>query len=463
MKLYNTLSRKKEEFVPIEEGKVKIYVCGPTVYDYFHIGNARPFIVFDVLRRYFEYKGYEVEFVQNFTDVDDKIIRKSMEEKRSSREVAESFIEAYYEDAEGLNVRKATVHPKVSENIDEIIKMIETLIEKGYAYNREGNVYYRVEQFKDYGKLSKQSLKDLESGARVEVSKEKENPLDFSLWKKKREGEPAWPSPWGEGRPGWHIECSAMSCKYLGETIDIHGGGQDLIFPHHENEIAQSEGAHDKAFANYWMHNGYINIDNEKMSKSKGNFFTVRDIKKHFDLKVVRFFMISAHYRSPVNFSKDLLEQAKSGLERLENGREAMDFSLSNQNFEQQGLTKEWEEELKTLRGDFEKAMDDDLNTADGVSVLFDLVKKTNVRMKEDPSKENIQAAADLYDELTGVLGIEQRVKGVLDEEIETLIEKRQQARKDKDFALADQIRDELKEQGIILEDTREGVQWKRI
>lgn len=439
-----------------------MYVCGPTVYNYFHIGNARPFIIFDVLRRYFEYVGYQVDYVQNFTDVDDKIIKKANEEAAPPQQIADRFIQEYYKDADALGVKRASVHPKVSENIDAIIDLIKSLEEKGLAYNIDGNVYYRVKRFKGYGKLSKQSLEDLESGARVEICGEKEDPLDFALWKKHRPGEPSWESPWGPGRPGWHIECSAMSCRYLGETIDIHGGGQDLIFPHHENEIAQSEGAHEKKFANYWIHNGYININNEKMSKSKGNFFTVRDIAKEVDLEVVRMFMLSAHYRSPVNFSRDLLMQSKAALERLYNARSNMVYLLDHSRGSEES-DESWSRVLDSCREDFKAAMDDDINTADSLAVIFDLVREANTRLTRDSSPKDIKASLDIFDELTDVLGLVDKKEELIEQDIEDLIQKRQDARKNRDFKMADKIRDELKEKGIVLEDTREGVKWKKI
>ena len=464
MKLYNTLTQKKEEFVPIEEGKVRMYSCGPTVYNYFHIGNARPFIVFDVLRRFLEYIGYDVKFVQNFTDVDDKIINRSLEEGISAKEVADKYIAEYFKDADALGIRRADVHPRVSDHMPEIIDMIEQLIDRGLAYNIDGNVYYQVEHFHDYGKLSKQSIEDLKAGARIDVNDEKRSPLDFALWKKKKDGEPYWESPWGQGRPGWHIECSAMSRKHLGQTIDIHGGGQDLIFPHHENEIAQSEGSCGCTFANYWVHNGYININNEKMSKSKGNFFTVRDIAKHYDLEVVRMFMLMAHYRSPVNFSDELLNQAKNALERLYNAKSKMIFLLDHA--KDDAPTDEqhaWIDHLNTYRQGFTDAMNDDLNTADAIAAIFELVRDANSTLDETSPKACEQAALDLFKELTGVIGLASKEEDTsLEAEIEALIEKRQQARKNKDFALADQIRDDLLARGIILEDTREGVKWKR-
>lgn len=464
MKLYNTLTQKKETFVPIEAGKVRMYSCGPTVYNYFHIGNARPFIVFDVLRRFLEYTGYEVTFIQNFTDVDDKIINRSHEEGISPGDVSEKYIQEYFTDADALGIKRASVHPKVSEHMPEIIAMIKTLEEKGLAYNVDGNVYYHVDAFKDYGKLSKQSIDDLKSGARIDVNDEKHSPLDFALWKKKKDGEPYWESPWGQGRPGWHIECSAMSKKHLGETIDIHGGGQDLIFPHHENEIAQSEGCCGKPFANYWVHNGYINIDNEKMSKSKGNFFTVRDIAKTFDLEAVRMFLLMAHYRSPVNFSEPLLQQAASALERLYTAKFQMAFLLENASTEIATEKEQaWIDSLVKYKNDFVAAMDDDINTADAIAVIFELVRDLNSNLDASSSQPAIIAGQNLFAELTAVLGLAVKDKETnLDEAVEDLIAQRQAARKAKDFKRADEIRDELLAKGIVLEDTREGVKWKK-
>ncbi|OXS27161.1 MAG: cysteine--tRNA ligase [Acetobacterium sp. MES1] len=464
MKLYNTLTQQKETFVPIEAGKVRMYSCGPTVYNYFHIGNARPFIVFDVLRRFLEYTGYEVTFIQNFTDVDDKIINRSHEEGISPGDVSEKYIQEYFTDADALGIKRASVHPKVSEHMPEIIDMIKTLEEKGLAYNVDGNVYYRVDAFNDYGKLSKQSIDDLKSGARIDVNDEKESPLDFALWKKKKDGEPYWESPWGQGRPGWHIECSAMSKKHLGETIDIHGGGQDLIFPHHENEIAQSEGCCGKPFANYWVHNGYINIDNEKMSKSKGNFFTVRDIAKTFDLEAVRMFLLMAHYRSPVNFSEPLLKQAASALERLYTAKFQMDFLLENATAKAATEAEQvWIDSLAKYKNDFIAAMDDDINTADAIAVIFELVRDLNSNLDATSSQPAIMAGQNTFAELTGVLGLAVKEKETnLDEAVEDLIAQRQAARKAKDFKRADEIRDELLAKGIVLEDTREGVKWKK-
>nr|WP_320027014.1 cysteine--tRNA ligase [uncultured Acetobacterium sp.] len=464
MKLYNTLSQQKETFVPIEAGKVRMYSCGPTVYNYFHIGNARPFIVFDVLRRFLEYTGYEVTFIQNFTDVDDKIINRSLEEGIAPSEVSEKYIREYFIDADGLGIKRANAHPKVSEHMPEIIAMIKTLEEKGLAYNVDGNVYYRVDEFEDYGKLSKQSIDDLRSGARIDVNDEKQSPLDFALWKKKKDGEPYWESPWGQGRPGWHIECSAMSKKHLGETIDIHGGGQDLIFPHHENEIAQSEGSCGKPFANYWVHNGYININNEKMSKSKGNFFTVRDIAKKFDLEVVRMFLLMAHYRSPVNFSEPLLQQAATALERLYTAKFQMSFLLETAAAEVATATEtQWMDSLAKYKKDFVVAMEDDINTADAIAVIFELVRDLNSNLDATSSQPAIIAGQVLFTELTNVLGLAVKAKETnLDEAVEDLIAQRQAARKAKDFKRADEIRDELLAMGIVLEDTREGVKWKK-
>lgn len=462
LKLYNTLTRKKEDFVPIEPRKVKMYSCGPTVYNYFHIGNARPFIIFDTLRRYLEYRGYEVDFVQNFTDIDDKMIKRANEEGITVKELADRFIGEYFTDAHGLGIKEATVHPKATENIDAIIGIINKLIEKGYAYNVNGDVYFRVKKFKDYGKLSHQPLENLEAGARIEVGAHKEDPMDFTVWKAKKEGEPAWESPWGEGRPGWHIECSAMVNKYLGETIDIHSGGQDLIFPHHENEIAQSEAANGVPFAHYWLHNGYINVDNRKMSKSLNNFFTVRDVAKEFDYDVIRFFMLSAHYRNPINFSHELLCQARAGLERIKNCFDSLEFlKKTASDGECNDAVKK---ELEKFRQRFTDAMDDDINTADAISVIFDLVKYINITVDGSQSLATAEAAQSMLCELVGVLGIEIKDKQeFLDADIEKLIEERNEARKAKDFKRADEIRDTLKENGIVLEDTRQGVKWKRV
>ena len=464
MKLYNTLTRKKEEFIPLEEGKVKMYVCGPTVYNYIHIGNARPFIMFDTLRRYLQYKGYDVTFVQNFTDVDDKIIKRGHEEGISPEEVANKYIDEYFVDADGLGINRADVHPRVTDNIQQIIDFVKDLEDKGYAYEVNGDVYFDTKKFEGYGKLSKQNQDELEAGARIEVNDQKKHPMDFVLWKSKKEGEPGWNSPWGEGRPGWHIECSVMSNRYLGESIDIHGGGQDLAFPHHENEIAQSEARSGKTFSNYWIHNGYININNEKMSKSKGNFFTVRDISKQYDLEIVRFFMLSAHYRNPVNFSDEMLNQAKAGLERLYNAKEKLEFTISNLSEyairdDEKGLVNE----LESYKTKFINAMEDDLNTADAVSAIFELSKFINTNVNETSSLEFAKMCLDKFNELTGVLNIvNKKNDDILDKDIEELIQKRTDAKKNRDFKLADDIRQELLDKGIVLEDTRQGTKWKR-
>ena len=467
MKIYNTMSKRKEHFVPLEEGKVKMYVCGPTVYNYIHIGNARPMIVFDTVRRYFEYKGYDVNFVSNFTDVDDKIIKKANEEGVTADEISKRYIEECKKDMEGMNIEPATKNPLATEEIVGMIEMISTLIDKGYAYEKNGTVYFRTRKFKDYGKLSHKNLDDLQSGGRallVTGEDEKEDSLDFVLWKPKKEGEPAWQSPWGEGRPGWHIECSEMSKKYLGEQIDIHAGGEDLIFPHHENEIAQSEAANGKEFAKYWMHNGFLNIDNRKMSKSLGNFFTVREISEKYDLQVLRFFMLSAHYRSPLNFSADLMESARSGLNRIVTAAENLKFLIGSA-----GSTAMTEEEQEKFAKSaeyvesFEKAMDDDFNTADAIAAVFELVKYINTTAGGDSSREYLESLLKRLVSLTDVLGIiVEREEEILDADIEALIAERQAARKERNFARADQIRDELLAKGIILEDTREGVKWKR-
>lgn len=467
MKIYNTMTRKKEEFIPLEEGKVKMYVCGPTVYNFIHLGNARPFTVFDTLRRYFEYRGYEVTYIQNFTDVDDKIIKRSHEEGISPEEVAEKYIKEYFIDCDGLGIKRATVHPQVTDNIENIIVFVQDLIDKGYAYEAGGDVLFRTRKFKEYGKLSHQNIEELELGARIDVDDKKEDPLDFVLWKAKKEGEPGWQSPWGEGRPGWHIECSVMSNRYLGNTIDIHAGGQDLQFPHHENEIAQSECRNGHTFARYWMHNGYINVDGEKMSKSLGNFFTVRDISNKYDLGLVRFFLLATQYRNPVNFSDTVLEQAKAGLERLTNARDNAEFILGN--LADSSLRDE-EKELATgldkYRERFIEAMDDDLNTADAISVIFELAKFMNTNISDQSSKEFVQLNLDIFNELTGVLNIANKSveeDDSLSQKVEDLIVKRAQAKKEKNFALADQIRDELTAMGIAIEDTRQGVKWKKI
>lgn len=463
MKLYNTMTRQKEEFVPMEAGKVKMYSCGPTVYNYFHVGNARPFIVFDVLRRYLQYRGYDVTFVQNFTDVDDKIIQKANEEGVSPFDIADRYIKEYFVDADALGIKRADVHPRVTDNIEEIIEFIQELIEKGYAYEVNGDVYYDTQKFKDYGKLSRQNLAELNIGARIEANTDKHHPMDFVLWKNKKEGEIGWKSPWGEGRPGWHIECSVMSKRYLGDSIDIHSGGQDLIFPHHENEIAQSEARSGKTFANFWVHNGYINIDNEKMSKSLGNFFTIREISEKMDLEIVRFFMLSAHYRGPVNYSADLLDQAKAGMMRLYNSRDMLEFLLKNADGTMKPEEIKDKEKLESYKAEFIQSMDDDLNTADGISDIFELASHINQTANKNSSKEYLQAAFDIFSELTGVLNIIQKHASVDEEKINHLIEKRDQAKRNKDFAQADQIRDELKDMGIELLDTRAGTTWKEI
>lgn len=467
MKLYNTLTKKKEEFVPLEEGKVKMYVCGPTVYNFIHIGNARPMIVFDTARRYMEYKGYEVNFVSNFTDVDDKIIKKSLEEGVPAEEISERYIKECKKDMADMNVKPATTHPKATEEIDGMIEMIETLIEKGYAYPVDGTVYFRTRKFNEYGKLSHKNLDDLRSGNRsllVSGQDQKEDPLDFVLWKPKKEGEPFWVSPWGEGRPGWHIECSVMSKKYLGEEIDIHAGGEDLIFPHHENEIAQSECCNSKIFARYWLHNGFLNIDNRKMSKSLGNFFTVREIGEQYDLQVLRFFMLSAHYRSPINFSREIMESSKNALERIVTA--VSNLKHLEETAKTANVTEEEKELLKEMavyRQKFEEAMDDDLNTADAVSAIFELVKFANTHAGEASSAEFIKTVKSEIISLSDILGLlVDKKEENLDAEIENLIAERQAARKARNFKRADEIRDQLLAQGIILEDTREGVKWKR-
>ncbi|MEZ3421236.1 MAG: cysteine--tRNA ligase [Eubacterium sp.] len=464
MKIFNTMSKTKEEFVPVDEKEVKIYACGPTVYNFIHIGNARPLCVFDVLRRYMEYKGYNVKFVQNFTDIDDKIINRANEEGLTFEEVSKKYIEEFWTDAHGLNFKDATIHPKATENIDEIIDIIKSLEKKGYAYAVNGDVYFRTLKFKEYGKLSHQPIDDLVSGARIAVGDIKENPLDFALWKGAKEGEPYWDSPWGKGRPGWHIECSAMNRKYLGETIDIHCGGQDLIFPHHENEIAQSECANGCTFSKYWMHNGYINVDNVKMSKSLGNFKTVREIAEVYGYEVIRYFLISAHYRTPINYNLDIVEQCKASLERLYTCRESLDFAIKNAAAETSADDDKLIAALAERRTQFVDAMDDDLNTADGISALFDLTKDINTKILDKPvSKAVCEYAAKLFDEISDVLGLlYNRKENSLDSEIEALIEERQEARKNKDWATADRIRDELKAKGIILKDTPQGVTWTK-
>ena len=467
MKIFNTMTRRKEEFVPVEEGKVKMYVCGPTVYNFIHIGNARPMIVFDTVRRYFEYKGYDVNYVSNFTDVDDKIINKAIEEHVSADEISKRYIEECKKDMEGMNIKPATKNPLATEEICGMVEMIRQLIDKGYAYEKNGTVYFRTRKFEEYGKLSHKNLDDLRSGNRtllVSGEDEKEDPLDFVLWKPKKEGEPAWESPWSDGRPGWHIECSVMSKKYLGEEIDIHAGGEDLIFPHHENEIAQSEAANGKTFAKYWMHNAFLNIDNHKMSKSLGNFRTVREISEQYDLQILRFFMLSAHYRSPLNFSAELMEASRNGLERIVNAAENLKFLSGNAKTED--MTEKEKTDLEKTEDfvkAFEAAMDDDFNTADAIASIFDLVKYCNTTADGNSSREYTEKLLSVLQKLTDVMGlIVNKKEESLDEDIEALIEERQAARKAKDFARADQIRDELAGKGIILEDTREGVKWKR-
>ena len=467
MKVFNTLTKKKEEFVPLEEGKVRMYVCGPTVYNYIHIGNARPMIVFDTVRRYFEYKGYDVNYVSNFTDVDDKIIKKAIEEQVSAQEISQRYIAECKKDMAGMNVKPATKHPLATEEICGMVEMISELIEKGYAYEKNGTVYFSTRKFKDYGKLSHKNLDDLRSGGRsllVSGEDEKEDPLDFVLWKPKKEGEPFWKSPWSDGRPGWHIECSVMSRKYLGEQIDIHAGGEDLIFPHHENEIAQSEAANGKEFARYWMHNAFLNIDNRKMSKSLGNFRTVREISEQYDLQVLRFFMLSAHYRSPLNFSAELMEASKNGLERILNATDNLKHLIASVAAEEMSAEeKEAFSKTDAYVEEFEKAMDDDFNTADAIAAIFELVKYANTTAPAESSKEYLRGLLDRIVKLGDVLGlILDKKEELLDADIEKLIEERQAARKAKDFARADAIRDELLEKGIILKDTREGVQWKK-
>ena len=463
MRIYNTLTRKKEEFVPIEEGKVKMYVCGPTVYNYFHIGNARPFVVFDTMRKYLEYRGYKVKFVQNFTDVDDKIINRAKEEGISAGEVSEKYIAEYYKDAAALNVKKASVHPKVTETMNDIIKFVEELIEKGYAYESDGDVYYRTRKFEGYGKLSGKNIDDLIAGARIAVGEKKEDPLDFALWKaRKEDSEIAWESPWGMGRPGWHIECSAMSRKFLGNTIDIHCGGEDLQFPHHENEIAQSEAHNGCEFAHYWMHNGYINIDGQKMSKSLGNFKTVRDLLENYDGDVLRFLILSGHYRGPIDFNPEILTQSQNGLKRMRNAKSNLKHLIASGSGAMTDEEKTKLESYDQYRDKFIAAMDDDLNTADAISAVFELITAINTAVAGGASKEFAQKSMDTLMELSTVLGLlQQEVEETveIDDELQALIDERQQARKEKNFARADEIRDMLKAQGITLKDTPQGVQ----
>ena len=462
MKLFNTLSMQKEEFVPITPNEVKIYACGPTVYNYFHLGNARPFIIFDTLRKYFEYKGYKVTFVQNFTDIDDKMINRANEENITVKQLADRFIKEYFTDAKGLSVCEASHHPRATEVVPEIIDMVEKLINKGFAYEVNGDVYFSTKKFSKYGKLSHQPLEDLEAGARINVSEIKNDPMDFAVWKSKKEGEPFWLSPWGEGRPGWHIECSAMANKFLGETIDIHCGGKDLAFPHHENEIAQSEAANGKTFANYWVHNGYINIDNKKMSKSLNNFFTVRDLSQKFSYDVIRFFMLSAHYRSPINFSDELLKSAETGLSRITNCIENLEFLIDK--LENGSLSAELKGTIDAYKAKFIGAMDDDLNTAESIGFIFELVREINTTLKGDTCEEYVRYALSVLKELTGVLNIAKISESEVNAaNIEELIAERAQAKKDKNFDLADEIRNRLLDMGILIEDTREGVKWKKV
>ncbi len=461
MQIYNTLTRRREEFVPLKDKEVKIYVCGPTVYDFFHIGNARVFITFDTFRRFLKYRGYKVTYVQNFTDIDDKLIKRANEEGISVKELADKYIQEYFKDADALGIERADYHPRATETISDIIELVKKLYDEGYAYEVDGDVYYRTRKFEGYGKLSHQDIDELAAGARIEVGEKKEDPLDFALWKKAKQGEPSWESPWGKGRPGWHIECSAMALKFLGETIDIHAGGPDLIFPHHENEIAQSEGATGKPFAKYWMHVGYLNINNEKMSKSLGNFFTARDVLSKYDPEVIRFFMLSAHYRSPINYSMELIDQAQKGLERLYNTVNDLTYYLKNTAGQtaSPGLTIE----LEPYKERYIKAMEDDFNTADAISVLFELSREINTALREGVSADSGQKALALMKELGGILGILKKEGEVnLEEEIELLIKKREEARRNKDWSTADSIREQLKKMGIILEDTPGGVRWKK-
>ena len=465
MKIYNTMTRKKEEFKPIEEGKVKMYVCGPTVYNFFHIGNGRTFIVFDTVRRYLEYKGYDVEFVQNFTDIDDKMIKRANEENISVKEVGDKYIAEYYKDADNLNIERASVNPRATEYITEVVDFVKELVDKGYAYESNGDVYFSTKKFEGYGKLSGQNLEELQAGAsnRVDLDERKRDPMDFAIWKAQKEGEPGWESPWGLGRPGWHIECSCMAKKLLGDTIDIHAGGMDLAFPHHENEIAQSEALTGKSFSNYWMHSAYVNVNNVKMSKSLNNFFTARDVLKSYDADVIRFFMLSAHYRAQINFSKELLDSAKASVERLYNAIGNLENLLEEVSVDKMSEEeKKYLESLNSYREKYIQKMDDDFNTADAISVLFELVKNTNTNITTASSKELVEKALELIRELGAPLGILQKLTKVsLEDEVEKLIEQRQEARRNRDFALADKIRDDLKSRGIILEDTPQGVRWK--
>lgn len=469
MKLYNTLTRKKEEFVPMEQGKVKMYVCGPTVYNFIHIGNARPYVVFDTVRRYFEYKGYDVTYVQNFTDVDDKIIKKANEENTTMDVISNRYIEEAFKDADGLNVKRATYHPRVTQEIENIIKMISELIEKGYAYEDNGTVYFDTKAFNEYGKLSKKNLDELIAGAseRVQQDDAKKNSTDFVLWKPQKPGEPKWSSPWGDGRPGWHIECSVMAKKYLGETIDIHAGGEDLIFPHHENEIAQSECCNGKTFARYWLHNGFITVDNEKMSKSAGNFFTVRDIAAHFPYEVIRFFILNGHYRMPINFSDELMKSCQNGLERIKNCKNSLIYYIENaKTVDMTSDEQKQLEEVDKFRVQFETAMDDDFNTADAITAVYELVRFINKSITDEVSKTFAEKELEMFNKLTAVLGLLEKEEEKAEDPdtaiIEELIAKRAEAKKNKDFATADAIRDELSSMGITIKDTRQGVQWFR-
>lgn len=465
IKVYNTLNKKKEEFIPLTPGEVKMYVCGPTVYNFFHIGNGRTFIVFDTIRRYFEYRGFKVDFVQNFTDIDDKMIKKANEEGTTVKKIGDTYIKEYYQDADALNIERATVNPRATEFIGEIIKFVKGLVDKGYAYEVDGDVYFSTKKFEGYGKLSGQNIEDLQSGARISVDERKKDPMDFAIWKAQKPGEPAWKSPWGMGRPGWHIECSCMAKKLLGETIDIHAGGSDLKFPHHENEIAQSEALTGEPFARYWLHSAFVNVNNEKMSKSLNNFFTAREILERYDADVIRFLMLSAHYRQQLNFSEDLLESAKASVERIYNAIGNLENLIDEVSREEMNEEeKAYLESLNKYKEKYIEKMDDDFNTADAITAIFDLIKDTNTNITIDSSKELAKKALELIRELGAPLGMFQKsTKGNLEEEIEDLIAERQQARKDRDFALADKIRDELKDRGIVLEDTPQGVRWKMI
>ena len=464
IKVYNTLNKKKEEFIPLTPGEVKMYVCGPTVYNFFHIGNGRTFIVFDTIRRYFEYRGFKVDFVQNFTDIDDKMIKKANEEGTTVKKIGDTYIKEYYQDADALNIERATVNPRATEFIGEIIKFVKGLVDKGYAYEVDGDVYFSTKKFEGYGKLSGQNIEDLQSGARISVDERKKDPMDFAIWKAQKPGEPAWNSPWGMGRPGWHIECSCMAKKLLGETIDIHAGGSDLKFPHHENEIAQSEALTGEPFARYWLHSAFVNVNNEKMSKSLNNFFTAREILERYDADVIRFLMLSAHYRQQLNFSEDLLESAKASVERIYNAIGNLENLIDEVSREEMNEEeKAYLESLNKYKEKYIEKMDDDFNTADAITAIFDLIKDTNTNITIDSSKELAQKALELIRELGAPLGMFQKsTKGNLEEEIEALIAKRQQARKDRDFALADKIRDDLKARGIVLIDTPQGVRWKK-